>query len=98
MLRDYRTAPIDEKLRATLAFLERVTLSPEQVTADDARAALASGVSGPALVQALDVLFLFNQFDRLSDALGWNVLTPDQFRRWGRFLFKNGYGGTKARA
>ena len=84
---------MDEKLRATLAYLERVTLAPEQVTADDARAALAKGVSRTALAQALDVLFVFNIFDRLADTMGWEVSTPEEFRRWGRFLLKNGYGG-----
>ena len=93
MLQDYRTAPIDEKLRATLAFLERVTLAPEEVTAADAKTVLAAGVSHPALVEALNVLFIFNVFDRLADTLGWEVSTPEEFRRWGQFLLKRGYGG-----
>ena len=84
---------MDEKLRATLAYLERVTLSPEQVTAGDARAALAKGVSRQALAQALQVLFVFNIFDRMADAMGWEVSTPEEFRRWGQFLLKRGYGG-----
>ncbi|HZN93720.1 MAG TPA: hypothetical protein VFB81_13505 [Myxococcales bacterium] len=92
MLQDYRTAPIDERLRATLAFLERVTLAPEQVTADDARAPLAAGVSPPALVEALDVLFIFNVMDRLADTLGWEVSTQEEFRYWGQSLLKRGYG------
>lgn len=91
MLEDYRTAPIDEKLRATLGYLERVTLSPQQVTADDARAVLARGVSPQALAQALDVLFVFNIFDRLADSMGWEVCTPEVFRKWGGILLKRGY-------
>jgi alkylhydroperoxidase family enzyme len=91
VLQDYRTAPIDEKLRATLGYLERVTVSPQQVTADDARAVLARGVTKQALAQALDVLFVFNVFDRLADAMGWEVATPEEFRRWGGMLLKRGY-------
>ena len=83
---------MDEKLRATLAYLEQVTLAPEQVTAEHARAALASGVSRVALAQALDVLFAFNVMDRLADAMGWEVSTPEEFRKWGVFLLKRGYG------
>ena len=92
MLQDYRTAPIAEKLRATLAYLELVTLAPERVTAGDARAVLAAGVSPAALAQALDVLFAFNIMDRLADAMGWEVSTPEEFRKGARLLLKRGYG------
>ncbi len=68
-----------------------MTLSPQQVTADDARAVLATGVSKQALAQALDVLFVFNIFDRLADAMGWEVSTPEEFRKWGKMLLKRGY-------
>jgi hypothetical protein len=83
---------MDERLRGALAYLERVTLAPEQVTAEDARAALAKGASPAALAQALDVLFAFNVMDRLADAMGWEVSTPEEFRKWGVFLLKRGYG------
>ena len=92
VLEDYRTAPIDERLRATLGYLELVTLSPERVTADDARAALARGVTPQSLAQALNVAFVFNLFDRLADTLGWEVVTPEEFRKWGKFLLERGYG------
>jgi alkylhydroperoxidase family enzyme len=92
VLQDYRTAPMDEKLRATLAYLEKVTLAPEQVTAGDARTALAAGASPTALAQALDVLFAFNIMDRLADAMGWEVSTQEEFRKWGAVLLKRGYG------
>lgn len=50
VLEDYRTAPIEEKLRATLAFLEKVTLDHERHSADDVRPMLAAGVSREAIV------------------------------------------------
>jgi len=93
VLKDYRTAPIDERLRGALGYLELVTLTPERVTADDARAALAKGVSPQALAQALDVAFVFNTFDRLADALGWEIPPPEELRKWGKFLLQRGYGG-----
>jgi len=31
VLRDWRTAPLDPKLRATLGFLEKLTLAPTEV-------------------------------------------------------------------
>src|SRR2546423_1562611 len=39
VLADYRSAPVDEHMRATLAFLEKVTLAPDDVGPDDAAAA-----------------------------------------------------------
>jgi len=92
VLADYRTAPIGEKLRAALAFLEQVTLHPDEVTPAAAEAALAAGVTRQALVEALNVLFLFNIYDRLADALGWEISTPEEFLIAGRFLLRKGYG------
>ena len=40
ILDDYRTAPIDEKLRAMLGLLETFTLNPEQLNASGVRAVL----------------------------------------------------------
>jgi alkylhydroperoxidase family enzyme len=92
VLEDYRTAPIAEGLRATLAFLERVTLAHGEVTPGDAKAALAAGVTREALVDALNVLFLFNVYDRLADTLGWEISKPEEYRRMGKMLLKRGYG------
>ena len=58
MIADYRTAPIDEKLRATLAFLEKVTRSPATVVASDARAVLDAGVTPKGIEDALYVAAL----------------------------------------
>ena len=37
MLDDYTTAPIDEKLRATLGLLKQMTLEHDRITAEDVR-------------------------------------------------------------
>jgi len=42
VLADLETAPIAEPLRATLAFLGKVTRRHDEVTADDVRVLLAS--------------------------------------------------------
>jgi alkylhydroperoxidase family enzyme len=75
VLNDYRTAPIDEKLRATLGFLEKLTLRPDELTPQDADEVRATGVSEEALVDALHVGALFNMIARLADSLGWDVPT-----------------------
>jgi alkylhydroperoxidase family enzyme len=68
---------VDEPLRATLGFLEQLTLRPETLTTGDAEAVLAAGVSENALVDAIHVAALFNMIVRLADSFGWYV-PPEQ--------------------
>ena len=58
---------------ATLVFLEKVTLRPEELGPSDADAARAAGVSDQALRDATMVCGLFNMIVRLADSLGWDV-------------------------
>ena len=93
MLADYETAPIDERLRETLRFLETMTLRPEKL---DATAALAAGVSREALRDAAYVCAAFNLIARYADAIGAKPhsesgLTREQaIAHEGRF-FEEGY-------
>jgi alkylhydroperoxidase family enzyme len=95
VLDDFESAHIDEKLKATLRFLRKMTLDPEALTAGDARAVLATGVDREALTHAIHVAYLFNIYDRLADAMGWDV--PDQalgsYQAGAQRLLKRGYGG-----
>ncbi len=91
VLADYRTAPIDEKLRAMLALLETLTLEPDQLSADRVRAVLAVGVTREAIRDAFYVAFLFNTYDRLADTLGWELPDSSYYPKAGRFLLKKGY-------
>jgi hypothetical protein len=50
-----------------------MTLEPDTLTREDARAVLDAGVSREALEQAIHVAYLFNIYDRLADAMGWHV-------------------------
>jgi alkylhydroperoxidase family enzyme len=72
VLADWRTAPVGEGLRATLGFLEAVTLRPEDA---DASAARAAGVSDQALVDALLVAAYFNLIDRLADSFEFTPIS-----------------------
>ena len=91
VLADYKTAAIDEKLRAILGLLEKLTLSPETLTAADVRPVLACGVTREAIVDAFYVAFLFNTYDRLADTLGWELPDRAYYPKAGRFLLKRGY-------
>lgn len=88
---DWRTAPIDERLRATLGFIEKLTLRPQQLEPADADAVLATGVSKDALVDAIHVAALFNMIDRLADSLGWDVPPLKAFAARAEAMLAGGY-------
>jgi alkylhydroperoxidase family enzyme len=94
VLDDYTTAPIDEKLRATLGLLRKMTLEPEALGPGDVRAVLALGVSREAVGEAMHVAYLFNIYDRLADTLGWDVPAQETgfYASSARMLLKRGYG------
>jgi alkylhydroperoxidase family enzyme len=64
---------VDAPLRATLGFLEKLTLRPEELGAQDAEAVLAAGVNEDALVDAIHVAALFTMIVRLADSFDWHV-------------------------
>ena len=74
-----------------LKLLDRFTLEPEQLTSDDVRAVLATGVTREAVRDAFYVAFLFNTYDRLADTLGWELPDARYYPKAGQFLLKKGY-------
>ena len=91
ILDDYRTAPVDEKVRATLGLLETFTLRPDEISAADVRPVLDAGVTREAVRDAFYVAFLFNTYDRLADTLGWELPEQRYYDKAGEFLLKKGY-------
>ena len=91
MLADWRRAPLDPKLRATLGFLEKLTLEPAGVCPADIAPLRAAGVSDEGVEDAIQVCVLFNIYDRLADALGFYLPGPDGYAASGRSLMKRGY-------
>ena len=91
MLDDWRTAPINEKFRATLGFVEKLTLAPGEVGPEDVAAPRAAGVSDKAIEDAIHVVVVFSIIDRIADALGFHVPSPSSFSRFANVLLKRGY-------
>jgi len=89
--RDVRSAPIDDRLRATLLFIETLTLRPDELTHADAEAVYAAGVSREALVDAIHVAALFNVIVRLADSLGWDVPPFEAFFERAETMLASGY-------
>ena len=91
VLADLATAPIEEPLRATLAFLRKVTREHEAVTADDVSALFALGVTHAQIEDALCVAFAFNVMDRLADTFEFHVGPDAMFEAGARHLLTRGY-------
>jgi alkylhydroperoxidase family enzyme len=82
---------VDEGLRATLGFIEKMTLRPSELTREDAESVLAAGVSQEALVDAVHVAALFNMIVRLADSLGWDVPAFEEFHARADAMLAGGY-------
>lgn len=91
VLTDYRTAPIGDRFRAALSFLERMTTAPDDLLALDARAAIDAGVTVEDLKDAAAVGAIFNIITRYANALDFEVPSPGDFTRAAGMLRKRGY-------
>lgn len=90
-LEDHRTAPIDERLRAALGIVQKLTLEPESFGPDDIEAGLAAGLDEQAIHEAMYVCFAFNVIDRLADAFDFSVEDAEHQRFTAKFLVRFGY-------
>jgi uncharacterized peroxidase-related enzyme len=90
VLADLESAPVAEPLKATLRMLAKLTRDGD-VHADDMRDVLAAGVSPQQVEDALAVCAAFNTTDRLADAFGFEVLSPEGFEAGAKYLLKRGY-------
>ena len=91
MVADWRTAPLRPELAATLVFLEKLTLRPDELAETDAEAVRAAGVSTQALRDAATVSALFNMIVRLADSFGWDVPTWESLRARAPAMLEGGY-------
>jgi alkylhydroperoxidase family enzyme len=86
VLDDVESAPIDEKLRATLRMLAKLTLHPDDFRPADVDAVRSLGVTDAALRDAICVCALFNIATRCADSLDFDPSTSS-----GQALARFGY-------
>jgi uncharacterized peroxidase-related enzyme len=91
VLADYRTAPIPEKLRAMLGFLEKLTLRPEETGPEDVAPLRAAGLSDEEIEDAIHVCALFNVINRVADSLGFEPADANGYKVSARMLLTKGY-------
>lgn len=90
VLADLNTAAIREPLRAMLRLLGKLTRE-NTIAADDVKTTMAAGVSARQVEDGLAVCFAFNITNRLADAFGFVVPSPDAFEAGAKYLLKRGY-------
>jgi alkylhydroperoxidase family enzyme len=91
ILADWRTAPIDEKLRAVLGFIEQLTNAPERTGPHDIAALRELGVTDRAIVDATYICIGFNIINRIADAMDFKVPQTTVFIRGAWFMRRFGY-------
>jgi uncharacterized peroxidase-related enzyme len=91
VLADWRTAPVDARVRAALGFIEKMTLQPERLEPADVDALRAAGLSDQAIEDAMHVCALFSVYTRLADSLGFDVPSAEAFSRSADMLLARGY-------
>jgi uncharacterized peroxidase-related enzyme len=91
------TAPIDEKLKPLLRYVQKLTLTPSQMTAEDVAAVRAAGWSEDAIFDAVCICGFNNLMNRVVDATGIEG-TEEEHRESGRRLATIGYDATMGKA
>ena len=74
-----------------LGLLEKVTLSPAEVSPSDVQPLLAAGISEQAIEDALIICAGFNIIARIADALDVAIPSAEGFTRTGVALLDHGY-------
>ena len=91
VVRDAKTADISEKLRAMLAFLEKLTVAPRDVVPHDILALRRVGISDDGIVSAVEVCAQFCIINRLADTFGFRLQSGKQLANEAKTLSTKHY-------
>jgi alkylhydroperoxidase family enzyme len=80
------------KVRATLAFIEKLVRTPEGIGEADLAPLRAAGVSDDAIEDAAFVCTLFTTYVRLADTFEFDIPPAEGFDQGANMLLKQGYG------
>jgi uncharacterized peroxidase-related enzyme len=70
MMEDLDTAPLDEKIKPILQYVQKLTKLPAQIRDSDAKAVFDAGWSERALYDAVQICALFNFMNRIIEGTG----------------------------
>ena len=97
MLADYRTAPIDDALKALFALIDKANAQSTSIGQDDIDAVKAAGWSDEAIYDAVTVHALFRFYNAWIDTTGVHEMPAAAHAMSGKRLAAHGYvpGGAK---
>jgi len=79
---DIDTAPVDDKLKPALRYVRKLTLTPDRMTEEDAKACYRAGWSEEDLTIAITVCSSWNWFNRM-------ILGHGIDRKWDETVFRD---------
>lgn len=88
---DWRTAPVSERLRVMLGYLEKMSSRPEQLSPEDLAPLRAEGLSDQAIKDGIYVCATFQIIIRIADALEFYVPDEDALDRAADGMLSRGY-------
>lgn len=91
VLMDWRTAPVNVAIRATLSFLETLTLRPDEVSVEAVLQMREAGVSEAGIEEAIAICMAFSIADRLADTFSFELPDAAAVARVGEQLLMRGY-------
>jgi len=91
VLENPRTAPISERERVMLAYLEHVNRNSYSLRREEVDAVRAAGWSDEAIYDAVSVCALFNFYNRWCDGTGVRPMQPEEYEASGKRLAAHGY-------
>ena len=91
MLADYRTAPIDDKEKALLAFVEKMNAQSNAIRQSDHEALKTAGWSEEAIYDAITVCALFKFYNAWIDATGVHDMPAEAYAMSGKRMAAQGY-------
>jgi len=91
VIRDPESSNLDDKHKALLRFVRKVTLAPASITAADTHELNTAGWDDAAIFYAISACALFNFYNRWVSASGVHSISDDAFKRLGSRMATRGY-------
>ena len=88
---DWRTAPVDEPLRAALGFIEALTLRPAEIGPETMKPLRDAGLSDRDIEDVAIVCSLFSVIVRIADTLDFEVPPDEYLEKMAGNMLKRGY-------
>ena len=91
VIHDLESSTLDDKQKALLRYVRKITLAPASITASDTQELNNVGWDDAAIFYAISACALFNFYNRWVSASGVNPVTDEAFKRLGLRMATVGY-------